>query len=272
MPAPAAHRGPSIRKARIPASSSLKARVMESLEQEESATTRALSTRLALHQSSVSHTLKELMEEDLVTKKGKGYRLSNVGIIQRNIHNLMIKSLRCLEDHKDFFLSHDLSGIPQGFQVSMGVVDEGRMIIEKDPAMPFQVNDIIIPLLAQSRNFLVASSTMVPDHQQTVARAMREGGHLKTVTTARVIQELRLKNHILKDDSLHSRMELYCHKNINLHLIIADSHLFLALPRLDGTYDLENVIISREEAAVEWGRMLFYYFLSGSEKVDLATF
>ena len=67
-------------------------------------------------------------------------------------------------------------------------------------------------------------------------------------------------------------MELYCHNNINLHLIIADSHLFLALPRLDGTYDLENVIISREEAALEWGSMLFYYFLSGSQKVDLATF
>ena len=88
----------------------------------------------------------------------------------------MGKTLRCLKDHRDFFLSHDLSGIPRAFQVSMGLVDEGRMIIEKDPAMPFQVNDIIIPLLAQSRNFLVASSTMVPDHQQTVARAMREGG------------------------------------------------------------------------------------------------
>ena len=93
---------------------------MESLEQEESATTRALSARLALHQSSVSHTLKELMEEDLVTKKGKGYRLSNVGIIQRNIHNLMGKSLRCLEDHKDFFLSHNLSGIPPGLSGEHG--------------------------------------------------------------------------------------------------------------------------------------------------------
>ena len=121
------------------------------------------------------------------------------------------------------------------------------MIIKRDPARPFHAEEIITPHLAQSRHFLVATSTMVPDHQQTVARAMSEGGHLKTVTTARVIQELRLKNHILKDDSLHSRIELYCHKNINLHLIVTESHLFLALPRQDGTYDLENVIISREE-------------------------
>ena len=155
---------------------SLRAKLIDNLDPGAPIGTKALSQKLGLHQSSVSHTLKELMEEDLVTKKGKGYRLSNIGIIQRNIHNLMGKSLSFLEDHKDFFLSHDLSGIPQGFQVSMGLVDEGRMIIEKDPAMPFHANDIIIPLLAQSRNFLVASSTMVPDHQQTVARAMREGG------------------------------------------------------------------------------------------------
>jgi predicted transcriptional regulator len=118
----------------------------------------------------------------------------------------------------------------------------------------------------------VASSTLFPEHQMTVANVFRKGGHLQAVTTARIMQELSLRSHALKDDSLRGRMELHCQKNINLHLILADSHLILALPRLDGTYDLENVIISREEAALEWGRMLFYYFLSGSEKVDLNTF
>jgi len=154
----------------------------------------------------------------------------------------------------------------------MGVVDEGRMIIEKDPAMPFQMQEIIIPILSQAKHFLVASSTMIPDQQLTVANAVREGTRLQAVTTARIIQKLSLRSHALKDDSLHGRMELHCHNNINMHLIVADSHLFLALPRQDGTADMENIIISREEAAVEWGRMLFYYFLSGSEKVDLATF
>ena len=211
----------------------------EPLEQEESSTTRALSARLALHQSSVSHTLKELMEEDLVTKKGKGYLLSNVGIIQKNTQELMGKTLRYLDDHKDFFLSHDLSGIPPGFQVTMGVVDGGRETIEKDPAIPSQCNDIIIPLLAKARHFLVASSTMVAEHQMTVAQAVREGGDLQTVTTERIIQELRQRGIALRDESLHSRIELHCRNDINLHLIVTESHLFLALPRLDGTGSAE---------------------------------
>ena len=65
-------------------------------------------------------------------------------------------------------------------------------IIEKDSAMPFQ-DEIVIPLLAEAKHFLVASSTMIPDQQLTVANAVREGAHLQAVTTARIIQELRLK-------------------------------------------------------------------------------
>jgi len=72
------------------------------------------------------------------------------------------------------------------------------------------------------------------------------------------MQELRRRNHSLKDESLCSRTELHCHSHVNMHLIVTDSHLFLALPRQDGTADLENIIISQEEKAVEWGRMLFY--------------
>jgi len=166
----------------------------------------------------------------------------------------MAKTLRCLDDHKDFFLSHDLCGIPPGFQVTMGVVFEGREIIEKDPAVPFRMNETILSLLAGSRNFLVASSTLVPEHQLTVANAVKEGGHLQAITSERIMQELRRRNQILKDDSLRGRIELHCYNHVNMHLIVTDSHLFMALPRLDGTSDLENIIISKGSGISELGQ------------------
>ena len=74
-------------------------------------------------------------------------------------------------------------------------------------------------------------------------------------------------------DSSHlSQIEVRINEHINMHLIVTESHLVLSLPRLDGSIDLQNVIISKDPEAVEWGRMLFYYFLNGSEKVELATF
>ena len=231
-----------------------------------------LSTKLALHKSSVSHALKELHVEDLVIKKGKSCRLSNVGSIQKNTLEWMGKTLRCLKGHRDFFLSHDLSGIPKAFQVTMGAVCDGREIIENDPAIHSQIQGIVVPLLSQARHFQVASSTLVPEQQMAAAQAVREGGSLQTVTTARIIQELRLKSYALKDESLRSRIELYSRSEINLHLVVTETHLFLALPRLNRTYDLETIIISKDPQAVEWGRMLFYYFRSGAEKIELNTF
>jgi hypothetical protein len=44
---------------------------MESLDHKAARTTKAMIDRLGLHQSSVSHALKELMEEDLGHKKGQ---------------------------------------------------------------------------------------------------------------------------------------------------------------------------------------------------------
>lgn len=67
-------------------------------------------------------------------------------------------------------LSHDLSGFLPGFQVTLGVVCEGREIIENDPAIQNGVNEkIILPMLSQAKRFQVASSTLVPEEQIVVA-------------------------------------------------------------------------------------------------------
>ena len=110
------------KKTSILSSHSLTRRVLQSLDRIHPQTTRTLGQKLNLHQSSVSHTLKELLERDLVIKKGKSYCLSNLGIIEKNTLEWTGKTLRCLQDHKDFILSHDISGIPLGFQVIMGVI------------------------------------------------------------------------------------------------------------------------------------------------------
>ncbi|MGV8174697.1 MAG: hypothetical protein ACP5OU_03250, partial [Methanothrix sp.] len=148
----------------------------------------------------MSHILKELIEEDQGEKKGKSYSLSNIGIIQENTQEWMGKTLRCLADHKDFILSHELSGIPPSLLVTIGVVCDGREIIENDPTISNSIHKkLILPLLAEARSFLVASSTLVPEQQLEASRAVKEGGSLQTVTTARIIQELRLNSYALKD-------------------------------------------------------------------------
>jgi hypothetical protein len=119
-------------------------------------------------------------------------------------------------------------------------------------AKPFQIQEII-SWQAPGISF-AASSTQVPEHQLTVANAVRDGRHLQAITSERIMQELRRRNQILKDDSLRGRMQLHCHSHVNMHLIVTYTHLFLALPRLDGTSDLENIIISKGSGISELGQ------------------
>ena len=72
--------------------------------------------------------------------------------------------------------------------------------------------------------------------------------------------------------TLFSRIELYRHNSINLRLIETETHLFLSLPRTDGTPDLQNIIINKDPEGLEWGRMLYFYIQSRGELVDLNTF
>jgi len=268
MPGARALGDQSIIGAKIPASSSLRGKVMDSLDCEKTLTTKALSSKLGLHQSSVSHTLKELIEEDLVIKNGKGYQLSNVGIIQKNLTRWMGKTLRCMEAEKDFFLSHDLSSIPIGFLVSMGLLCERKEAMKNDPVKPFQVEEIITPILTQARHIMIASSFITPEHHLHVAAAVRNGAQCQTATSQRIVQELEEKNLSLMDSSHLSQIEVRIHEHINMHLIVTESHLVLSLPRLDGSIDLQNVIISKDREALNWGRTLFYYFFYGSPKIE----
>ena len=85
-------------------------------------------------------------------------------------------------------------------------------------------------------------------------------------------RRLQRKNHALRDQSLHSKIELFSRSEINLHLIVTESHLFLARPTIDRTPDLQNMIISKDPEAPLWGRLLFLYFQSSGELVDRTTF
>ena len=115
---------------------------------------------------------------------------------------------------------------------------------------------------------MIASSVIVREHHLLVASAIRNGGRCWTATSERIIRELRGVNLSLMDNSHLSQIEVRCNNNINMHLIVTESILFLSFPRLDGTIDLQNVIISKDPDSLEWGRVLFYYFFCGSKRIE----
>jgi predicted transcriptional regulator len=49
-----------------------------------------------------------------------------------------------------------------------------------------------------------------------------------------------------------------------MQLMVTKYRIFLSLPRTDKTPDLQDIIISTNLQALEWGKILFCHFRSGS--------
>ena len=67
-----------------------------------------LSTKLGLYNSSLSHAINKLIDENLVEKKSNSYSQSNLGHHQKNTVAWTGKIPGCLAEHRDLILIHDL--------------------------------------------------------------------------------------------------------------------------------------------------------------------
>ena len=67
-----------------------------------------LSTKLGLYNSSLSHAINKLIDENLVEKKAIATARATWGITQKNTVAWTGKIPRCLTEHRDLILIHDL--------------------------------------------------------------------------------------------------------------------------------------------------------------------
>mgnify|MGYP000853453547 CR=1 FL=1 len=67
-----------------------------------------LSTKLGLYNSSLSHAINKLIDENLVEKKATATARATWGITQKNTVAWTGKIPRCLTEHRDLILIHDL--------------------------------------------------------------------------------------------------------------------------------------------------------------------
>jgi len=79
---------------------------------EEEKNVGGLEKELGIRTSTILHSIKEMIEEDIMAKTTKGYALTNVGRIQALVLDELVSTIVTLDQHKDFWLTHDISGIP----------------------------------------------------------------------------------------------------------------------------------------------------------------
>jgi len=224
-----------------------------------------LEKKMGLRATTILHSLKELSEEKLVTKRDRGYQLTNIGRIQALILEELIGTIVVLDRHWDFWMTHDLSDIPVKLQMNLGMLVQSQLI-KSDTTSLLKSHEHFLAELLRSRKIHSISPVIAPGHMEVISRAVEDGAGVELILTPAVYSAM-LKEYsdhlkrLLQSDNFHLYM---LKKEIKIALTVTDSLISLGLYRLDDGYDLVNDLFCEGETSHAWGMELFDYYLNQS--------
>jgi predicted transcriptional regulator len=211
--------------------------------------------------STILHAVKEMTEEGLIKRTGRGYALTNVGTVQALLLDELLSALVVMDSHKDYWLNHDLSSIPTALLRRIGMLANAE-IISGDPAALLRSHEIFVSHIMKAKEIHGVSPIIIPEYPRAIAWALQNGAVVELILTESIMQIVRkdyadLMNDLLKNERFH----LYEVKSeAKVAFTVIDSLLSLGLFRSDGVYDIGRDLVCISDSAAQWGMMLFDHY------------
>ncbi|MHC1631845.1 MAG: helix-turn-helix transcriptional regulator [Methanotrichaceae archaeon] len=223
---------------------------------------------IGFRNTTILHAINRMIKSDTVTRIEHGYKLTNLGKIQACFLDDMINLVTVLEEHKNFWLTHDMSGIPTELLKKIGMLAQSD-IITSDYGVPLKAQENFISELMKSKEIHGVSPINIPGYSDAITIPIKNGAKVDLILTEDILEIISKEYHNLTRKLLEcDNFKLYkIDASITVAFTVTDSLLSLGLYRLDGYYDLGNDLICRGEYAVAWGLELFEYYRKRSELI-----
>jgi predicted transcriptional regulator len=225
---------------------------------------------MCIRGSTILHAMRELIDEDLANKTRHGYSLTNIGKIQALLVDELVSTIVLLDQHKDFWLTHDISGIPLELLTKMGMLSQSE-ILKGDLAAILKTQEYWANEVIKSKVIVGVSPIIIPEYPIVITKAVENGATVNLVLTKPILE-------IVKRDYLGFLTPLLENKNFQLYSIdrdvrmaftVTDNYLSLGLFRIDGNYDVGSDLNCFGEKARIWGMELFEYYREMSDLVEI---
>ena len=108
--------------------SAVRTKIMLRLAKSGETTAGELENDMNIRTSTILHAMRDLTDEDLVIKSRHGYSLTNIGKIQALLVDELTSAIVVLDQHKEFWLNHDISGIPPELLTQIGMLVESEIL------------------------------------------------------------------------------------------------------------------------------------------------
>lgn len=212
--------------------------------------------------------LKKLTDSSLVTQKNGSYELTDLGDqVFKKVQSLV--NILILLERNNYWLEHDLSGIPQYLIERIGDLKNCNLV-ERAPDQIFEPDQELLNTISSSRYLMVFSSIYRPEFQVLYSESERLKSETTFIFTESVLEKF-LCDHDqkMKEFAMVQNTELFvCNDGIKLaELIVSDCWMKVSLFDSNGKF-YHDYICSSESQAISWAAELFEFYKSRARQVD----
>ncbi|MGC9515613.1 helix-turn-helix transcriptional regulator [Methanocrinis sp.] len=227
-----------------------------------------LEKEAGIRNTTILHAIKEMSDSEIVARADQGYALTNLGKMQAYMLTEMMDFVLVMEKYHDFWLTHDISAIPETLLTRIGMLSRSE-ILEGDPADILRTQEFFISELRGAKAIRGLSPIIIPGYPEAVAIAVMDGAEVDLILTKSILDiVIRQHTDLLKQLLEADNFRLYrINMDVAAAFTVTDSIFSLGLFRLDGGYDVGKDLNCIGGAAISWGNELFDHYLAKSDRI-----
>jgi predicted transcriptional regulator len=256
---------------RLLACSDLRNNLAQTLRNGKKMTLSELSEEVGASSPACVHALRELTKEQITRQDEKrNYLLTNIGeIIMRKFDELDVAAT-VLSQHKEFWLDHILSDIPNHLLDKIGSLADSA-VLSSTPADLLKGFSALYTLLQNSKEVRAISPIFAEEMTAQFAKLIEKNVDIELIFTPAVLDAtLKSGDRKALADAIKKNLKLFkLETQPNFALTVTDYFFMIAFFRPDGSFDWSNSLISYNPDALEWGQELFAYYVERAERVSL---
>ena len=235
---------------------------------------RELRDPLGVSSTTAIHALRELEKDNLVFQaEDRGYALTKIGEVMVLKLVDFIDAIEVLKKHEDFWLEHDLSGIPLHLLDKIGALSNSSLL-SNTTADIFKSHTTLLQILETANEVKGIYPVFHLDYLKIFEELVkRRRIDVELIVTNEVLENivgLMETEEDFKSFLQEPNLSLFAmNEDIKLALTLTDSIFYLGFFADNGVYDRNSALISDDEKALSWGRELHEHYRKLSTVVDL---
>ena len=256
---------------RLATCSELRRGVLASLSEGKKAL-REVREELEVSPTTAIHALRELEKDNFVFEdETRAYALTKIGEVIALKLTDFVNAVEVLKRHEDFWLTHDLSGIPPHLLEKIGWLQDST-VIECSATDVFKVYREYIDMLKDAKEIKGVSFMFFPEYPSIFQELiLNKKIDIQLVLIKEVIDKVLeaagpgfLKKALGNEES---KLKIYIIKEgPKAAFTVTDYFLSFGLFNHDGSYDWNRDLLSYDKKAIAWGRKFFEWYLKRAER------